>query len=348
MENNTVKAYVCPGCGGEYIYRAGTDDMICPHCGRTTGIREVEAQGASAVRIGHAEDNAGTEAAECKCPNCGAGIPLDGTTSATFCDYCKSPLLIGSRLSGSCTPEKIVPFAFDKKKAQENFRKWTGTGKLTPMSFRSAATMDKVTGLYVPHWLYSYTVDTAVKAECYNESVTKSGDTETVTRENFDAETAVSGVYVNVPQNASARTEDDRMAVIEPFDYDALKDFAEPYLSGYYAEKYDASAAEYEAGVKKRIEEDMVSAAGDVLGEKYDHVEVKDSESAFRDASVIFALLPVWLLNFEYMGKTYPLYMNGQTGKICGQLPTSRLKVLLVFLIAFAVFFGIAFLIFGR
>ena len=32
-------------------------------------------------------------------------------------------------------------------------------------------------------------------------------------------------------------------------------------------------------------------------------------------------LLPVWLLNTKYRGKTYTFAMNGQTGKMTGRFP---------------------------
>ena len=36
-----------------------------------------------------------------------------------------------------------------------------------------------------------------------------------------------------------------------------------------------------------------------------------------------YALLPVWLLNTKYDNKNYLFAMNGQTGKMVGDLPSS-------------------------
>ena len=35
-----------------------------------------------------------------------------------------------------------------------------------------------------------------------------------------------------------------------------------------------------------------------------------------------YVLLPIWMLNTSFNGKIYTFAMNGQTGKITGQLPT--------------------------
>lgn len=345
MTDNAVKSYACPGCGGELIYRAGTDEMICPHCGRTAKIKAVAALGdfsgeAAVIKLGREPEG--------KCPNCGAAVPVETHTAATFCTYCKAPILVEANLHDAFCPEKLIPFAFDRAEAQKKFKNWTGTGKLTPSSFKSKATMDKVTGMYVPYWLYSYTVNTAVKADCYNETVSTAGSTESVRKDHYEVTTAITAAYDYVPQDASEKIDDVKASAVEPYDYAALEDFSGPFLSGFFADTYEAASEQYEAVVKKQIEDDMLRAAEEKLNEKYDHVELKESESEFLDPKIVFALLPMWILNFEYLGKTYPLYMNGQTGKICGELPTSKLRVLLVFLLAFAVFFGLAFLIFGR
>jgi hypothetical protein len=37
-----------------------------------------------------------------------------------------------------------------------------------------------------------------------------------------------------------------------------------------------------------------------------------------------YALYPVWLLNTTWQGKTYRFVMNGQTGKMAGDLPMDK------------------------
>jgi len=40
--------------------------------------------------------------------------------------------------------------------------------------------------------------------------------------------------------------------------------------------------------------------------------------------------MPVWILNYKYLGKTYTFAMNGQTGKVAGEPPVSRVKLLIL------------------
>ena len=52
-----------------------------------------------------------------------------------------------------------------KKKAQELFRAWTRKGLFTPGVFRKQSTLETVTGLYVPFWLYDLGVNVRMQAD---------------------------------------------------------------------------------------------------------------------------------------------------------------------------------------
>ena len=345
-----VQIYKCPGCGGELVYESGTDRMVCPHCGRTVEISELEEKKEAGTATGlsgeEQQDNAGTGLKEFKCPSCGAAIVTDEHTSATFCSFCGNPTLIESRLSGDFKPSRLIPFAFDKKQAQTNFKTWKGTGKLTPGKFKSNATMEKVSGMYIPCWLYSYTANAAITGEGRNVRTSQSGDTETVTTDHYNVARVIKADYENVPHDASDSMPDDSMSILEPFDYTGLREFAMPYLSGFAAERYTYTAEQLEPEVKKELEEDIVKAGIAAITE-YSSFELQDKAVQFTNPNYEYVLMPIWTLIFEYAGKKYPLYMNGQTGKIDGQLPISKVRLLIVFLLSFGIVFLIAFLI-GR
>ena len=44
-----------------------------------------------------------------------------------------------------------------------------------------------------------------------------------------------------------------------------------------------------------------------------------------------YALLPVWILNTRWEGKDFLFAMNGQTGKLVGNLPDSTKRVIGMF-----------------
>ena len=46
-----------------------------------------------------------------------------------------------------------------------------------------------------------------------------------------------------------------------------------------------------------------------------------------------YALLPVWFLQYKYLGKNYYFAMNGQTGEVAGVRPVSLIKKIIFFMI---------------
>lgn len=51
-----------------------------------------------------------------------------------------------------------------------------------------------------------------------------------------------------------------------------------------------------------------------------------NSHVRLRRGKVHYALMPVWMLNTKWDGKDFLFAMNGQTGKLVGDLPVSRGK----------------------
>ena len=51
---------------------------------------------------------------------------------------------------------------------------------------------------------------------------------------------------------------------------------------------------------------------------------IHDSVNLKR-GKVHYALMPVWMLNTKWKGKDFLFAMNGQTGKLVGDLPVSQL-----------------------
>ena len=49
------------------------------------------------------------------------------------------------------------------------------------------------------------------------------------------------------------------------------------------------------------------------------------------DGSYRYALLPVYMVTTKYNGKLYTFAINGQTGKVTGQIPCDRTKYWLTF-----------------
>ena len=56
----------------------------------------------------------------------------------------------------------------------------------------------------------------------------------------------------------------------------------------------------------------------------YDSVTAENLGIQLQNGTARYALFPVWLLNTKWNGKQYTFAMNGQTGKLVGDLPMDK------------------------
>ena len=63
---------------------------------------------------------------------------------------------------------------------------------------------------------------------------------------------------------------------------------------------------------------------GTVTG--YDSCTLEHKQIDLKRGKVHYALLPVWMLHTKWNGQDFLFAMNGQTGKMVGDLPTSKGK----------------------
>lgn len=297
------------------VFDSESQQLVCPHCSTTKRVEEMEDN----------EKDSKMEMKSYHCPTCGAELVTDMTTTATFCNYCGNSTLIENRILQD-KPSAIIPFSISKEEATQAYLKWCKKGVLTPKSFTSKNTIEKISGIYVPFWLYDYDALVSLSADCTRVRVDRRGDTEYVHTDHFDVYREVKTTYNKVPADASEKMEDGIMDKLEPFNYESLKQFEMPYLSGFISEKYTFASDDMKERVEKRIHEYASLAARNTISGYASTAVVYENVSLYNK-SAKYVLLPVWILNYRYLGKNFVFAMNGQTGKVVGDLPISRKKV---------------------
>ena len=342
-----VTNYQCPACTGPLHFDSATGKLQCDFCGSSYEVAEIEklyaekdAQAAGAFR--QAEEQAaadgewasasgsdwGADAEKLRvysCPSCGAELICDETTSATSCPYCGNNTIVPGQFSGALKPDYVLPFKLDKAAAVAALKKHYGGKKLLPKAFSNENHIEEVKGVYVPFWLYDGSAEVDVR--CHGTKVSGySTARENVTVTNhYDVRRAGTVRFERVPVDASSKMPDDHMDAIEPFDYKELKRFSTAYLPGFLADKYDVSVEDCHERADTRCEGSLVAALGDTVT-GYDSCVPVSHDVKLRRGKVHYALLPIWLLSTNWHGKNYLFAMNGQTGKLVGDLPTSAGK----------------------
>lgn len=342
-----VKTYLCPSCGAAMTFDPVSQRLVCSHCGSSMTSDEAEKIIEDKAEEKLYEEDSVHETVNkddrldykvYNCPSCGAEILTDKYTSATMCSFCGNPGLMEDRIEGILKPSYVIPFSIDKNKAVDIFRKWTGLGLLTPSDFKSQNTLEKMTGMYVPYWMYDINVHVDMHAHGTKTTRRVSGKYEIISTHNYDIGRVADGKYEKVPADASEKLDDNMMDLLEPYNYQNLTDFKESYLLGYQAERYNFKSEELIGRAIKRVSgyaESDVRAS--ISG--YETIRILSKKVDVGRTAANYAVLPVWILNYRYCSKDYTTVINGQTGKIVGKLPISRAKTIVSFFISTGIVF---------
>ena len=367
-ERTTV--YQCPACTGPLHFDGKIGKLKCDYCGSSFTLQEAEdyyreknkkaveadreahrkadeaeAAAAAAKEAGYEGDASGwgSDAAHMRaynCTKCGAELICDETTAATSCPYCGNNTVIPGKFAGVDRPDYVIPFKVDKKQAVNAFKNYYKGRKLLPSSFESENHIEEIKGVYVPFWMFSGRIEGNAEYETYEESRRRDRDEEIVTRKYYEVFREGEMSFEKIPVDASTRMPDDLMDSIEPFDYKEMRPFAMEYMPGYLANKYDVTKEESRGRADDRAVQSFRAALKDSV-KNYNSVKVTKQKEKIHSDKAEYSMLPVWLLSSNFQGKNYLFAMNGQSGKMIGDLPISKAKLAAWVVGVFAVVFAI-------
>ena len=329
---SSVLEFKCPCCNAPLIYGGEMQQLKCEYCDNSFDLdtlracqeseqpeisAEIQWDGKSSQQWSK-DDKAQLQIYLCDA--CGGQLISDDHTAATFCPYCGNPAILPSRLTGGLKPDGVIPFKTTKEDAKAAFMKLCGGKPLLPKFFTEEQQLEKITGIYVPFWLYDCNADfngsyKATRIHSWSDSryiYTKT--------DHFLLRRQAEAAYSGIPMDGSSKMEDAFMESIEPYWYEDLVDFEMAYLSGYLADKYDVESSSGEDRIRQRVETSLNDHVQSSFW-GYSTVIPTSRNIQINHGNAKYVLLPVWMLNTKYKDKTYTFAMNGQTGKMTGSFP---------------------------
>lgn len=342
-----VKSYDCPNCGAKLEFDPDKQKFCCEYClGEfdEVQINELAQQKLDNEReeyekrnqmpeeeaLTSEEEKANTEFEEntrlYQCPTCGAQIVADNNTAASFCYYCHNPVILKGRVQGMYRPSKVLPFAFGKDKAVEYFNKWAKEKKYITHDLISEKQIEKLTGLYVPFWVADARTNTKYSAIGKKIRSWSSGGYRYTQTKEYSIQREMDIEYDGIPGDGSKKIEDSLMEAIEPYDYSQIKDFDMAYLSGFFADKYDVEKEAMYPRIFDRMRANNNARIKEIVN-GYTYISGEHINTETKNIKWNYMLLPVWFMTFNYQGKTWEYAINGQTGKIAGELPVNYKKL---------------------
>jgi DNA-directed RNA polymerase subunit RPC12/RpoP len=343
-----VKQYKCPTCGSTLEFDAEHQSVKCGTCGNTysiTAFSEKDDAKNGGFDWGDYKRNLSSDTIAnttvYQCEACGAVIETEATTMATACPFCENNVVIKDRASGGLRPNGIIPFKVTKDELPGILKKFYHKKKLLPSNFFSKSVLEKAQGVYVPFWLYDSDINGSVSFTATKERHYREGNYSCTETKYYDVYRSGAMSFSQIPVDASVKMDNDMMDSLEPFDYADLKPFDGVYLTGYVADRFDSSPDDEVGRAGERMRNSTVAQfRSTVTG--YSSVSAKSEDLKLKNASVSYVLLPVYIINCHYNDKVYQYAVNGQTGKVVGELPISKAKYWMFFAKAFAIASAIA------
>ena len=333
--NNAID-HKCPNCAAVLKFNPHGGNWKCEYCKSEFNLEQLNSyeeknkQEEKEVKGIISEDGFDVYT----CNNCGASIVVDPNVSTTSCVYCKNTAILKDKLHGDFNPNYVIPFRYTKEDAIAAFKK-LGKGKpLMPKAFNIKKNIKEISGVYIPFWLYDFDAAGEINADCKRITTWRSGNYRYTKTDTYLATRGGNMQFEKVPVDGSKRFPNDVMNSIEPFDYNDLKKFDYSYLSGFLSEKYDMASDEVINEAINRAKNTFIDEMKkDIRG--YNTVIPTTNSINLNNTKKLYVLLPVWMLNVKYKDKIHTIAMNGQTGKMVGNIPIDVKKAILMWILIF-------------
>lgn len=327
----TVVARSCPQCG-EACEPA---DAHCASCGAALHEGRARAVSADEVEEGY------------HCETCGSRVRGGGRSRR--CAFCGSTYVVELPPDEDHpTPHVVALFQVEQDEATRAVRGWLSRRWLAPGAFRRQERLEGVQCVYVPFWAFSTRAESRWRARIgefwYEQKKERyrAADGKWRTRTRTVRHTEWHGLsgkhheflanYLVSGSNGLPQRDADRL---KPFDLTGGSRYAPHVVAGWSVE--DCSVERDAAWDRSKAaffdaETDAVARflPGDVS-------ELLEIETSFHDIAGSLVLLPVWLLTVRHEDTPYRVLVNGQSGRVTGESPTSPWKITGIALIVVAI-----------
>ena len=361
-ENEFIKTFPCQGCGAKLSFAPGTHHLKCEYCGAENEFDANDARieeldfGTFLKALEGREESMVAETV--KCTKCGAGQTLPANLFAATCAFCATPIVSKGYASRFLKPRSMIAFQVDRKRAQEEFRKWVRGLWLAPNDLKRYAQSDAgLDGLYLPYWTYDCRTasdyqgergDDYYTDEAYTTTDSK-GDRVTQTRRQRNTRWSPASGHVerfhdDVLVMASKTLPAEVLGASSRWNLKGLVPYQPEYVSGYRAEAYQIGLREGFPIARLMIDAQVRELVCRDIGG--DHQRIHNVSTRYVDVKFKHVLLPVWISAYRYRDKVYRFLVNGQTGEVSGASPKSWWKIffltvaMLIILFILLVIFG--------
>ncbi len=331
-----AQTFLCPQCGGRMTFDIQHSQLACEYCGHQQEVHSETDDGpvadlAEQVLEFVMPTSSGHRWAEgqqrLSCELCGAVTILPPEEKSTQCPYCGSNQLIAAtEVNEIIDPQVIAVMKLDRKQAAMQVRKWLGSGWFAPDDLLETSYHLSLHPGYYSCWTYDGTIEVRWNCEInvgsgrYARWEPRSG----VETRFFD-DVLVPGVQSIQPHE---------LENVGPFDLKAVQAFEPEYLAGWPTLIYNRSLSDASLLARESVTRRIRNQLYHLIEPGKEKRRLRTGTGSWSGMTFKHILLPLWVGNYRYGGKAYRLLINGQTGKVAGEKPRDRVKIILMWIIA--------------
>ena len=352
-----VTGFPCDACGHQMIYSPERERLFCTYCKTEKEIPGVKTLSPEYL---YDPENDKWDTPDWReygnhvllCPSCGAEtlVPVEAVTAT--CPFCQADYVTETPSSlPVIPPETMLPFTVAEEEARQSFLTYAKRRLYAPFGFKKKISAVKMSGIYLP--AFTFDTDTVTKysgqgGRYRTETYTTRVNGKTVTRTRTvthwypisgTAEESLDDILLP----ASMKVDAALFGKIAPFSTKTMHTYNPAYLAGFFAERYSIGPGESFQIASQTAYRSMEEKIREDRG--YDTYSMMQYHHSFKRVRFKHILLPVWFASYHYGRRKYSFLVNGETGRVAGKTPLSKLKILLTALAGVLVAVGIAYLI---
>jgi hypothetical protein len=245
----------------------------------------------------------------------------------------------------------VLPFRLQKDESQDRIRAWLGSSFWSPSDLKSRSSLDRGQGSYIPFWRLDAETDSDWEGEVsqtHTRQVPRTRQNAEGKSERYmETETYQTWHPRSGEHSASYRTWIPASTGLTQLEADQLMPFPETSMMTYTTDLLVGFSAEEpgidEDGAWVAGEERIRQLAHDACALEVERLTRVDTELSDRRSAVCH--LPIWIYTYRYQSQDYRVLVNGHTGEIVGERPTSKLRVFAAIAIGVAAIIAIVVLI---
>lgn len=326
LESTARAVFQCAHCGGQQVFDPETQNLHCTHCGTNVEITHLPATDhAEQVMAFVLPTERGHRWAEAQprllCGRCGAETIFPVGTVSDACPYCGAHQWLESdETKALLDPHVVIPFRLSKAQAESALKDWLAQSDwFAPDDLPALGQRAELRPAYHPFWTFDGTLEIAWQCEVNegNNNYPRWVARHDLAYENFD-DVLIPGLK-GYPANL--------LRGIQPFDLKSALAFQPAYLAGWPAISYDLSMADASLKARERVVQKVRRTLEARINIMQEIRNLRTGAANWSGMTFKYILLPVWMGTYRYGDAVYPVWINGQTGKVGGKKPRDVFKI---------------------